>query len=247
MARRRVDPLGLCGLWVALAVCPTSSHTNPAATGDDAHCPGSAPEQRGLWTDAEDNGHLPQGERLAVLITGLSKKRDGEFDVFQHVLQSVKTNVVEAIGADLVDVYLHIEAASNSNVSAQQLAVLIASVLPERNVRASILHGSTTGSDTPPALHNGLAAGGWKHKAYIVHQFVRLQELYSLALLQERRSKEKYAYVVRLRSDCVLFTPWLSNLTEWKRILPIDTVGGPGFHIQGLRPDKMYIAPRSSS
>ena len=99
----------------------------------------------------------------------------------------------------------------------------------------------------PPPLHKGLAAGGWKHKAYIVHQFVRLQKLYSLALLQERRSKEKYAYVVRLRSDCVLFTPWLSNLTEWKRILPIDTVGGPGVHIQGLRPDKMYIAPRSSS
>ena len=101
------------------------------------------------------------------MITGLSKKRDGEFDVFQHVLQSVKTDVVEAIGADLVDVYLHIEAPSNSNVTAQQLAVLIASVLPERNVRASILHGSTTGSDTPPALHNGLAAGGWKHKACI--------------------------------------------------------------------------------
>ena len=75
------------------------------------------------------------------MITGLSKKRDGEFDVFQHVLQSVKTNVVEAIGADLVDVYLSIEAASNSNVTAQQLAALIASVLPERNVRASILHG----------------------------------------------------------------------------------------------------------
>jgi len=135
--RRRV---ALCGLWVALAVCPTWSHTNPAATGDDALCR-SAPERRGLWTDAEDNGHLPQGERLAVLITGLSKKRDGEFDVFQHVLQSVKTNVVEAIGADLVDVYLSIEAASNSNVTAQQLAALIASVLPERNVRASILHG----------------------------------------------------------------------------------------------------------
>ncbi len=64
--------------------------------------------------------------------------------VFQHVLQSVKTEVVEAISADLVDVYLHIEAPSNSNVTAQQLA-----------------------SDMPPPLHNGLAAGGWKHKACI--------------------------------------------------------------------------------
>jgi hypothetical protein len=74
--------VALCGLWVALAVCPTWSHTNPAATGNDALCRDSAPERRGLWTDAEDNGHLPQGERLAVLITGLSKKRDGEFEVF---------------------------------------------------------------------------------------------------------------------------------------------------------------------
>ena len=66
--------------------------------------------------------------------------------LLQHVLQSVKTDVVEAIGADLVDVYLHIEAPSNSNVTAQQLAVLIASVLPELNVRRSCTaaqHGVT--------------------------------------------------------------------------------------------------------
>ena len=238
-----VRNLPLLCLWYELAVC-TLSHTDPATA--RAFSPGPAPEQRGLWTDAEDNAHLPQGERLAVLISGLSK-RGAEFDIFENVLHSVHANVVEALGEDLVDVYLHIEAAPDSNQTAAQLAGLIASLLPERIVRGSILQGSATGGGPPPPLHSGLAAGGWKHKAYIVHQFARVQELYALALLHERRSQQKYGYIARLRSDCVLFTPWLSPLTEWKKSVPANTVAGPGYHIQGHRQDKMYLAPRSSS
>ena len=90
--------------------------------------------RRGQWASAA-------GRAPCCLDHGIEQEARWRIRLLQHVLQSVKTDVVEAIGADLVDVYLHIEAPSNSNVTAQQLAVLIASVLPERNVRASILHG----------------------------------------------------------------------------------------------------------
>ena len=104
------------------------------------------------WMEKDDNMHIPRGERLAILVTGLSK-----CGVLENMLRSLVVNVIEEIGLDLVDVYVHLEVARDSNQTTAELSQIVAELLPVSVLRASIVD---SGGQKSTQLLSGLAAGG---------------------------------------------------------------------------------------
>jgi len=201
--------------------------------------------QLASWRDAEDNVNLPQRHRLALLLTGLSKR-----GVIENVLRALTINVIQAAGGDGdVDVYVHTEAARDSNMSALALSELFHALLPSHAIRAVIVD---SGGEKGSQMMTGLAGGGWKHKPHHLLQFTALQELYGMLLQHERTVNERYGYIARVRTDALMLSPWPSLLGGdasaplWSQLSRLGTVAGPGWHEMGHKSDKFYIAGRSS-
>ena len=197
------------------------------------------------WVGNEDNVDLPQGRRLALLVVGLARR-----GVFENVLRALTLNVVEPVGVTEVDVYVHLEPAvegENKTFTAAELTECLATLLPVAVVRASVILPAGAGRATLGQRFGGHAAGGWKHHEHHQLQFRSLQELFGMALDQERQAQARYAYVARVRTDTLMLAAWPKVSEDWAALLPPHSVGGPGYATRGHRSDKFYIAPRSSS
>ena len=81
--------------------------------------------------------------------------------LIENVLRALTINVIQAAGD--VDVYLHTEAARDSNMSTHALSELVHNLLPSRAIRAVIVD---SGGGKSSQLMTGLAGGGWKHKPH---------------------------------------------------------------------------------
>lgn len=133
-----------------------------------------------------DNRDLPMGPRIAVIVSGLCKK-----GVFEHVIRSLQTNVVDAIGRDRVHLFFHVE--SRGPFSSAEVKDVLAQNVDPSNLRGyAVKDNSAVEPNVPHARI----------------QFDRLRAGFQLVLVEERLFNERYRWICRVRTDTFWLAEW---------------------------------------
>ena len=133
-----------------------------------------------------DNRDLPIGPRIAIIVSGLCKK-----GVFEHVIRTLQTNVVDAIGRDQVHLFFHLESRGPLS-SAEVKDTLVQNVHPS-NLRTYAINDNS--AIEPNAPHTRI-------------QFDRLRAGFQLVLVEERLFNERYRWICRVRTDTFWLAKW---------------------------------------
>eukprot|EP00802_Teleaulax_amphioxeia_P010394 Tamp_10422.p1 GENE.Tamp_10422~~Tamp_10422.p1 ORF type:complete len:540 (-),score=79.06 Tamp_10422:54-1673(-) len=179
-----------------------------------------------------DNGALPAGRRVALIVVGLGKP-----GVTEHALRSIQANVVNANGGgDRVHVFVNAEPEHGLSVSA--LEGLIKARLDQSSLKGfTIVPSGATRAKMR-------AVNAWTTPVLKRVQFDRGRDTFPLVLAQEQRNGERYAAVCRLRTDTIWLDTWdIEAMTN----MQANTVAGPTWDNPGWRKDLFWIAGRDAA
>jgi hypothetical protein len=188
-------------------------------------------------THVLDNGHLPVGDKVAILIVGLSRSITPAL-----MLPSLREHVLRGLGEKHVHVFVHTCARANSDFSdeqqtaeRQELVDMYRELIPEEVLKAVVVTSPDYGryqvhirlatelNSSDEAMRGVPRMWEYPFERYpltLIIQFDSMQDLFRLVLREEIRQEERYSHMIRIRTDSIWSARWPPHHVLSARVPP---------------------------